>query len=66
MTVEQLYNDSIRPLPQDERIRLIAIIANDMTFGENYSGEWTEEDMREWSQASLQRFEEEHAEGETT
>lgn len=59
MTIEQLYEEAIRGLPVEERIRLASLIMWD-SAGEgklDYSEEWTEEDLREFSAAGWELIE---------
>ena len=67
MNTLDFYNDAIKPLPPDERLRLAAMILNDATAVppadavpywelEGYSDEWTDEDIADFSKASLARF----------
>jgi len=57
MTVEELYDQRIRPLPASERFRLAALILNDIPPQSvaDYSGEWSDEDIREASLHSFRR-----------
>ena len=54
MTVQQLYEQTIKPLPMAERYRLAVLILNDIPPQAvvDASDTWTEEDMHEFSQAS--------------
>ena len=78
MSTLKLYNDAIKPLPPEERLRIAAMILNDATApppppapaadpwapeeGVDISDEWTEEDMVDATHASLLRFEAEEGE----
>jgi hypothetical protein len=57
MTIQELYDRSIRPLPAAERLRLAALILNDIPSEAvvDYSDEWSEEDMRDLTLHSLRR-----------
>ncbi len=57
MTVEQLYEQAVKPLPNADRLRLATLILNDISpqAVTNYSDEWSEEDLREATRHSLQR-----------
>lgn len=57
MTVEELYDQRIKPLSAPERFRLAALILNDIPPQSvvDYSGEWSEEDVREASLHSFRR-----------
>jgi hypothetical protein len=70
MTIEQLYEETIRRLPVGERIRLASLIMWD-SAGEgklDYSEEWSEDDLHEFSAAGWElierRLREEGDEGE--
>ena len=66
MSTLELYNDAIKPLPPEERLRIAALILNDATAppaadpwveeGVDISDEWTEEDMADYARASWARF----------
>src|SRR5205085_2813040 len=64
-TAEAVYDQIIKPLPASERLRLATMILNGIPPQSvvDYSEEWSEEDMREFTAASwnyvLQRLEEE-------
>ena len=54
MTVSQLYEETIRPLPEAERLRLATLILSDIApvpIAE-YSDVWSEEDYRDFSRAT--------------
>jgi hypothetical protein len=53
MTVEQIYDERIRPLPAADQIRLASLImrAHAGTGRLDYSEEWTEDDLREFTAA---------------
>ena len=55
MTVSQIYEKSIKPLPEAERRELATLILADITPPQMpaYSGEWSEEDMRGLTAFSL-------------
>ncbi len=57
MTVEQLYDEAIKPLPAAERLRLAAMILNHIPPDSvvDSSDEWTEEDYQDFSRASWER-----------
>ena len=54
MTVNQIYEQTIRPLSMADRLRLAALILNDIPPHAvvDYSDEWSEEDLRDFRQAS--------------
>jgi hypothetical protein len=59
-TAQSLYDTTVKSLPAFERLRLASLILDDLTrSGEkiDYSDEWTEEDMRDFTAASMRRFE---------
>ena len=53
MTIEELYEEAIRPLPVGERIRLASLIMREHagTGRLDYSEQWTDEDLREFTAA---------------
>ena len=55
MTVSQIYEKSIKPLPEAERRELATLILADIPPQQmpGYSGEWSEEDMRALTAFSL-------------
>lgn len=64
---EQVYQTTIQGLPEEDRRRLVTLIVEglqvrsvDVNALEGYSDEWTEEDMRDFSNASLQYFDEKY------
>lgn len=69
MTIEQLYEESIRGLPVGERIRLASLIMWESAGAGrlDFSEEWTEDDLREFSAAGWEligrRLDEEGDEG---
>ena len=69
MTAQDLYNQAVKPLPVSERLRLAAMILNDVTAADaQYSDEWTDEDLRDFSKATWEHInrqleDEENAEG---
>jgi hypothetical protein len=54
MTVNQIYEQTIKPLPLPDRLRLAALILNDIPPHAvvDYSDEWSEEDLHDFRQAS--------------
>ena len=57
MTIEQIYDDTIRLLPTADRLRLARIILNDLpaeALGD-YNDDWSEEDIRDATRYSLVR-----------
>ena len=58
MTVNQLYEQAIKPLAPAERLRLAILILNDIPPESvvDYSDEWSEEDMRDMTKATWDKF----------
>lgn len=54
MTVNQIYEQTIKPLSMADRLRLAALILNDIPPHAvvDYSDEWSEEDLRDFREAS--------------
>lgn len=54
MTVEQLYEEAVSQLPKDEQMRLATYIAWKCARSGpiEYSGEWSDEDLADFSKAS--------------
>ena len=68
MTVNQIYEQTMKPLSMADRLRLPALILNDIPPHAvvDYSDEWSEEDLRDFRQASWEHVDslledEEHA-----
>jgi hypothetical protein len=58
MTVEQLYEQAIKPLSVDERLRLATLILAEfpqITLVDERD-DWSEEDLRDFTAASLRYF----------
>jgi hypothetical protein len=53
-TAEEIYNQIIKSLPPSERLRLATMILNDISPRAvvDYSEEWTEEDLRDFTAAT--------------
>jgi protoheme ferro-lyase len=53
-TSEAIYTQVVKPLPLPERLKLATMILNDIPPRAvvDYSEEWTEEDMRDFTAAS--------------
>lgn len=66
MTVNQLYEQTIKPLAPAERLRLATLILNDIPPQSvvDYSDEWSEEDMRDAALHSLRQADVSFADGE--
>ena len=54
MTVADIYDQTIRPLPAADRLRLAKLILEDIPpeWVVECSDEWSEEDVHDFSQAS--------------
>jgi len=54
LTLDQLYEQSIKPLPAADRLRLAARILNDISPQSfiDYSEEWSEEDYADFNKAT--------------
>jgi hypothetical protein len=61
-TAQELYTSAVRDMPSEERLRLAALILNDLTQPSqglpDYEDDWTEEDMRDLTTYTLRRAEE--------
>ena len=57
MTIQEMYEQSIKPLPAPDRLRLAALILNEIAPESvvDYSDEWSEEDLRDVTLHSLRR-----------
>ena len=57
MTVQELYEQSIKPLPLSERLRLAAIILNGVQPESvvEYHDDWSEDDLREATRYAFER-----------
>jgi hypothetical protein len=51
MTVAEVYNSAIKPLPMGDRLKLAAMILNDMSPQAvvEYQDAWSDDDLREFS-----------------
>lgn len=68
MSAAEVYNEAVKPLPLRERLELARLILNDIVpeSVSSYAGEWTEEDLRDFSTATwahIDRALEEDTEG---
>ncbi len=56
MTADQLYEEQIKPYPTAERLHIAARIIKDIPPREiiDYSTEWSDEDLRDWSLSGSQ------------
>ncbi len=66
LTVNEIYQQSIKPLATAERLRLAKMILNDIPAESfvDYDDSWSDEDIRDFTKASWQRVEEEVGEPE--
>jgi hypothetical protein len=62
MSIQQLYEQQILPLPATQRLRLASWILNDITQPSSnqtpmdVSDEWSEEDFQDFAHATLDRL----------
>jgi hypothetical protein len=61
MTIQELYHDSIKPLPAAERLQLASIILGDIPPQSlvDFRSEWSDEDLKDLNRASWQLIESE-------
>jgi hypothetical protein len=66
MTIQELYEQSIKPLPAPDRLRLATLILGDISpeLVIDDSDEWTEEDLRDITLHSLRQAEVSMEEGD--
>ncbi len=59
MTIKELYEQSIKPLPATDRYQLATMILGDIPAHSvvDYSDEWSDEDLKEFTRHSWQRIE---------
>lgn len=59
MSVEQLYEETVKRLAASDRLKLAAIILNDIPPESvaDYSDEWSDEDLREFQESSWRQVE---------
>jgi hypothetical protein len=64
MTIEQIYDEAIKPLPPSERFRLATLILNDIPPRSvvDIRDAWDEEDMRDITAYSARLFAAEYPE----
>jgi protoheme ferro-lyase len=55
MTIQEMYDQSIRPLPAPDRLRLATLILNEIPPQAvvDYSDEWSDEDLQDFTKAGL-------------
>ncbi|HEX8694030.1 MAG TPA: hypothetical protein VF746_16530 [Longimicrobium sp.] len=65
MTVEQLYDQRIKPLPASDRLRLARLILDGIAPESvvDFQTEWSEEDLRDFSLSAWARLEAEESAG---
>jgi hypothetical protein len=57
MTTLELYTTAVKPLPENERLQLAALILNDIAGQPvDVSDEWTEQDMQDFTNAGLRHI----------
>ncbi len=57
MTVQELFDEAVRSLSAAERLQLASRLLNDVVErGVNYSEEWTDDDLAEFTAAGWQRI----------
>ncbi len=56
--IQTLYDTIVKSLPPSERLKLAALILNDIPEQAviDYSSEWSDEDLRDFSTASFNSF----------
>jgi hypothetical protein len=66
MTVSELYERSVKPLSEADRVELAKLILREVAPNAliDVSDDWSDEDLRDITQASLQRFEDGEADAE--
>ncbi len=66
MTIQEMYEQSIKPLPAPDRLRLATLILGDISpeLVIDDSDEWTEEDLRDITLHSLRQAEVSMEEGD--
>lgn len=60
MTIDMLYQQTIKSLPPADRLRLATLILGDIPPQSlvDYSDEWSDEDLADFSRHGWRRFEE--------
>ena len=58
MTLNEIYEETIKPLPAADRLRLATMILNDIPPQSivDYSDEWSDEDLRDFHTAGLKHI----------
>lgn len=63
MTVQDLYDERIKPLTPPDRLRLASLILNDLARSDvDVSTLWSDQDLAEFSQAGWARAEQQSGE----
>ena len=66
-TAEQVFESSVHGLPRSERLRLAALILQDLSQADpsvlDYSDAWSKEDMSDLQAHALRRASDEYPEG---
>lgn len=60
MSAVELYERTVKSMPPSERLRLASLILNDLASSESgvdESGEWSEQDLADLTQFSLEQLE---------
>jgi len=59
MTAQEVYEQSIKPLPTVDRLKLAQMILNDIPVESlvDFRDSWSDEDLRDFTQAGWQRVE---------
>lgn len=54
MNTQEMYENTIKPMPAAERLRLATLILNDISPHAvvDYSEEWSDEDLRDFTKAN--------------
>ena len=59
MTVQEIYDQTIKPLATQDRLRIASIILNDLAAGKvDISDEWSDEDLRDFTAAGWKNIDE--------
>ena len=64
-TAAQLYEESVKPLPPSERVKLATLILNDIAPESvvDYDDDWTDEQLKHLSDDSVRSFYEQNPAG---
>jgi hypothetical protein len=59
MTVQEIYQQTIKPLPTEDRLRIASFILNDITGGKvDVRDEWSDDDLRDFTAAGWKQIDE--------